>query len=233
MQPARVVRAAKSCGLDGIGIADHNSAENVAATKAAGHREGLAVLGGMEISSREEVHVLGFFDDDAALTSMQELVYGNLPGRNDVTYFGHQTVVDEAGAVVAENPRLLIGATTLTLEDVVNSIHERGGVAIASHIDRGSFSVTSQLGFIPPDVSFDAVEVSQVDLIDADGGVGGVDLGRVDGAPGAAVVVSSDAHFPRDIGRCATRFALRQVSVAEIQKACCRRDGRTVAGYDG
>ena len=46
------------------------------------------------------------------------------------------------------NERLLIGATTLSLDEILTEIHAVGGLAIASHVDRDLFSVTRQLGFI-------------------------------------------------------------------------------------
>ena len=64
MSPREVVNAALHKGLDLIGICDHNSAENVLAVKKAGMRNGLMVLGGMEVASSEEAHILVFFDDD-------------------------------------------------------------------------------------------------------------------------------------------------------------------------
>ena len=122
MCPSLVVRRALERGLDVIAICDHNSAENVAAVSRAAEPVGLAVIGGMEITSREEVHVLGLFDDERALEAVQDVVYDNLPGENDPDTFGDQLVTDEHDQVVRCNPRLLIGATTLTLHDVVGTM---------------------------------------------------------------------------------------------------------------
>ena len=54
MKPQAVVDRAMTVGLDMIAICDHNSAENLAAFIEAGKKEGLAVLPGMEVASREE-----------------------------------------------------------------------------------------------------------------------------------------------------------------------------------
>ena len=138
MTPEAIVATAASRGLDVIAICDHNSAENVRAVAAAAEGRTLTVMGGMEITSREEVHVLGLFDgsDAAALDALERIVYENLPGENDEATFGEQTVYGEDGSVVGRNTHLLIGATTLSLERVVEAIRDLGGVAIASHIDR-------------------------------------------------------------------------------------------------
>lgn len=212
MRPTAMVRQAKKAGLDMIGICDHNSAENVAAVIAAGAREGLAVVGGMEITSREEVHVLGLFRQDRDRVAFQDLVYENLPGENDERAFGEQTVCDEWDDPVGENHRLLIGATALSLEQIVDAIHEYGGLAIASHVDRERFSLVGQLGFIPKGLGLDAVEVSR--------------------PPSAGleydypVVVFSDAHFLEDIGSSSTEFVIDNLSVDEIAKALRHQMGR-------
>ena len=70
MSPREVVNAAIRNGVDLIGICDHNSAENVLAVKKAGERNGLLVLGGMEVASSEEAHILVFFDEDDDLLSV-------------------------------------------------------------------------------------------------------------------------------------------------------------------
>lgn len=140
-----------------IAICDHNSAENVQAVIRAAEKVGLAVIGGMEITSREEVHVLGLFQEDLLLNAVQDVIYDNLQGENDPGIFGEQLVMDGQDRVIRRNRRLLIGATNLSLDEVVRIIHEFNGLAIASHVDRPSFSVLSQLGFIPEDLQLDGV----------------------------------------------------------------------------
>jgi PHP family Zn ribbon phosphoesterase len=136
MQATAIVRQAKKAGLDMIGISDHNSAENVAAVVKAGAREGLPVIAGMEITSSEEVHILGLFNTEHDLMNMQEVVYTNLPGEDYGQAYGPQTVVDEWDNVLGTNSRLLLGATTLTVD--------------------------GQLGFIPEGLNLDALEVSRL-----------------------------------------------------------------------
>ena len=214
MSPPAVVREARKRGLHVIAVCDHNSAENVEATMRAAETVGLAVIGGMEISTREEVHVLGLFKDDHALGSAQEVVYENLCGENDPETFGEQLVMNERGEVARHNRRLLIGSTDLSLEEVIRTIHGLGGMAIAAHVDRPSFSVISQLGFIPTGLRFDGVEVCS------------------DALPGLpadlAVLRSSDAHRPEEIGSRYTRFFLEEPTASEIEMALRRIEGRKI-----
>ena len=76
-----------------------------------------------------------------------------LAGENDEERFGVQAIVNENGEVEGINNQLLIGATDLSLDDIIDYIHQYDGLAIAAHIDRESFSVLSQLGFIDDNAS--------------------------------------------------------------------------------
>jgi hypothetical protein len=160
MVPTRIVSRARQLGLDAIAVCDHNASENVHPVRAAGLAQGLAVFMGMEVTSREEIHVLALFGEDRGLELMQKLVESNLHGVNDEELFGPQYIVDERDYVSGVCERLLIGATDLSVEAVVEGIHRFGGLAVASHVDRGVYSVISQLGFIPPGLALDAIELS-------------------------------------------------------------------------
>ena len=214
MVPSTIVGRGMAAGLDVVAVCDHNSAENVRAVRAAGKRQGLTVLGGMEITTREEIHVLAYFDREENLAAMQELVYDHLPGTNDVSAFGEQVVVDECDRPLELNEHLLIGATDLSIEETIAAIHRLSGLAVASHVDRGAFSIVSQLGFIPETLALDGLELS------------------VHHRPGTVVVgqrpvfYSSDAHFPEEIGRAYTRVKLEKATVEELKKAIGRVEGR-------
>jgi len=214
MQATAIVKQAKKVGLDMIGICDHNSAENVAAVVKAGVREGLPVIPGMEITSCEEVHILGLFNTEQDLMHIQDMVYENLSGENYEQAFGPQTVVDEWDRVLGTNHRLLIGATTLTVEQIVKAIHRRAGLAVASHVDRERFSIIGQLGFIPNGLGLDALEVSTPSSIK-----------REYDYP---IVTFSDSHFLDDIGKNYTYFMIEDISLDEVKKALHNEMGRSI-----
>ena len=169
MSPREVVNAAVRNGIDLIGICDHNSAENVLAVKKAGERNGLMVLGGMEVTSSEEAHILVFFEDDDDLLDFQEYVYRHLAGRNDEHTFGLQVIADDEDGVTGFCDKLLIGATSLSAEAIVAKARAAKGesLVIAAHVDRESFSIIGQLGFIPPGLALDAVEISGMTAAEA------------------------------------------------------------------
>jgi len=227
MIPQNVVRTAAQKKLDVIGVTDHNSAENVGAVREAAEGSGIRVIGGMEVTSAEEVHLLTLFDDDEALGEFQNLIYKSLHGTNDPEAFGYQWVVDSEGGVIDQNPRLLIGASTLTAHEVVHAAHVHRGVVIAAHVDRQSFSVVSQLGFIPGDLELDAVELSP---FAERNGFGPAELAAVSGGRKLTVVRFSDAHFLEDVGRSTTDVLAADGSVVELARALRSQIGRAVLG---
>jgi PHP family Zn ribbon phosphoesterase len=220
MLPTEIVKQARSNKIDFVGICDHNSAENVSAVRKAGEREGVHVLAGMEICSSEEVHILTFFNDDKALSEMQSIVYENLPGENDEEYFGEQLIVDEYDKITGSIRKLLIGSTTLSIDRVVELVHNLNGLAVASHIDRPSFSIISQLGFVPKELPLDALELSwrcqESEVIKYEN----YDL---------PLVKSSDAHSLSDIGKAVTTFLLSSPSFSEVAMALQGNEGRKVS----
>jgi PHP family Zn ribbon phosphoesterase len=219
MSPKRIITSAIDKGIDIIGICDHNSSENSLAVLNAGKSLNICVIPGMEVTSEEEVHILALFDKFENALKLQELVYKNLPGENDEDAFGMQVIVNEEEEVLGFNKRLLIGATTIPLEDVIRLIHSLEGLAIASHIDRESFSIIGQLGFIPDDLGLDALEISpKVSVKEA----------REKYMAPYPITSSSDAHYPDDIGKSFTPFLLEEGTVAEIKKALRNENGRQI-----
>lgn len=167
MTPSGIGERAASLGINIIAICDHNSVENVAVTKNLAREKGITVIAGMEITLAEEVHVLGLFSDMENALKMQEIVYKNLQtGENNEKSFGMQVVVNENNEVLGFNKRLLIGSTRLTVNKVVELIHSLNGIAAASHIDRDVLGIIGQLGFIPPEIEFDALEISGMMRLD-------------------------------------------------------------------
>jgi predicted metal-dependent phosphoesterase TrpH len=94
MVPLAIVKQARKRGLDVVGICDHNSTRNVTAVRRAGQREGLPVIGGVEVTTAEEVHILALFDHQSDLDKMQQLLDQNLGGENNPELFGEQHVCD-------------------------------------------------------------------------------------------------------------------------------------------
>lgn len=216
--PTKIVEAAVRKGMQAVAVCDHNATENAASVRAAAQERGLKVFGGMEITTKSEIHVLGIFDDDISLGKMQQLVYDHLEGTNDSDAFGPQYIVDEEDYVTGYNEHLLIGAAELEIEAVVSAIHDFGGMAVAAHVDRGMFSILSQLGFIPERLELDALELSK-NYRKSPFSLSGL---------GYPLVQFSDAHRPEDIGSVFTEFLLEEPTVEELKLATGKSRGRRI-----
>ena len=138
MSPAAIVAEAVEKGIEVIAVCDHNCLDGVRPVMemAAATANGPFVIPGIEITTAEEVHVLGYFTSPAEAQAVSDTAFADLP-----------------------QPRAL-AASPLTLGEIVDLIHAHGGLAVAAHVDRPHFSVISQLGFLPPDVAFDGLEIS-------------------------------------------------------------------------
>jgi predicted metal-dependent phosphoesterase TrpH len=221
MSPPAIVLAAIRRRLDMIAVCDHNGAANAAAViEAAG--PDLAVVAGMEITTSEEVHVLGLFPSAAAAGAAAAAVQASLPPATGETAarFGDQLVLGVLGEVVGRADRLLAAASALSLEEAVALVKRLGGLAIAAHVDRPSFSVFSQLGLFPEEAGFDAIEISAANATPPwAAAIGEVPL---------PVVRGSDAHMLSELGVARTRLRLEAATFDELALALAGRDGREV-----
>jgi predicted metal-dependent phosphoesterase TrpH len=210
--------------LDLIGICDHNSAENVAAAQRLGATNQLTVLAGMEVTSREEAHVIALFDHARSALDLQETVYDRLIEDGEISPLSEEQIVaNEFDEVEGYCPRFLFSATTLTVAEVVDLIHDLGGLAIAAHIDREHYSLIGQLGFIPPGLSLDAVEVS------ANTGAGRV-MEKFPEIEKFPLISASDAHYLKDLGSATTSFRMDTPDIDGIRRALAVESNRRIEG---
>lgn len=161
MTPPLILRQAKRLGLSLIAITDHHSCHNAEAVMEASAGTGIHVLPGMELQSKEEVHLLCLFDTVRQCRELQEEVFQRLPAlgnREDI--FGAQFVVNAVGEWMRTEERFLAGAADIGLEEVVARVHAMGGMVIPAHVDRASFSLLSNLGRIPESLEVHALEVT-------------------------------------------------------------------------
>jgi len=221
MHPKALVEKALKAKLDIIAICDHNSSENVPYVIKAAEGNILKIFPGMEVMTSEEVHLVAIFESLSDLASLQSLVYRHLEGMNDEKRFGIQAIVNEHGEVEGINDKLLIGATDLPLNELLNYLHKLNGLAIAAHIDRESFSVLSQLGFIDESINFDALEITPATGF-AQARIKYRELSNY------SFIMSSDAHYLKDIGTVTTKIVLKEPTFAELKMAFAKQNGRHI-----
>jgi PHP family Zn ribbon phosphoesterase len=221
MLPEFIVEQAQVLGLDIIAVTDHNSAENVAAVVNAARGTGVTVLPGMEVQTREEVHLVALFDMLEQVASWQEQVYASMPSlKNDEVVFGEQLVLDADGEPAGYLDRLLLTSTSFSVEEVVERVSDLDGLCIPAHVDRTAYSIISNLGFIPPELDVVGVEISH--------NVGPIEAReRFPQLVRYSLIASSDAHRLREMAR-RTTLKMAEATVAELSLALAGEGGREV-----
>lgn len=224
MIPPLIVQRALALHLDVIAITDHNSADNVGAVIEAAHAiagSALTVLPGIEVTTREEVHMLCFLDTCAQVFELQAIVHAALPQRkNKAELFGDQYVVDATGKYIRTEERLLATATSLSVEQVVTHVNALGGICLPAHIDRPSYSIVASLGFVPPQLDIAGVEISSLTTLKKS-----VKWSAV--CEHWGVILNGDAHRLSEMGA-RTRIRVVKPTVAEIRLALEGKHGRGV-----
>lgn len=160
MTPGNILGMAAVKGLEAVAISDHNAARNLPAAEKIAEAYGLLLVPAIEITTREEVHMLGYFPDVPTAVDFGKLIKEHLPPKkNKPSFFGEQLVMDEDDQVIDTEDALLIGATDLPLEEWAKRVREVGGVPVPAHINRGNNGVLISLGFLPQEPAFTTVEV--------------------------------------------------------------------------
>ena len=222
MSPARIVSLSTKRGLDIIGITDHNSTKQCELVWKLGRRLGLTVIPGCEMTSREEVHCLGFFEDFDALNEFQDFLDLHLTIiPNKPSLFGYQVVVDEFDYILEEQANYLGASLDVSVEEVEQKVHELSGIFIPAHIDRPRNSLYSQLGFFPPELKVEALQISK--LADEKSVREKFNINSE-----FTLVKFSDSHYPEDLGKTYTIFEMKEPSFHELRMALKSEAGRKV-----
>ncbi len=205
MTPWNLVGMAKVKGLEAIALTDHNCALNLPEAMKAGEQYGVVVVPGMEVTSREEVHILGYFPTLKDALAFGEAIRAHLPEvQNEPDLFGRQIIVGEGDEPVGEYDRLLINATDLGIDGVCALAEEHHGLAVPAHINRTANGMIGALGLMPMLPQYPVVEVSP----------------KMDcpayATKGRFVLHSSDAHRLEDIQEPDFCLEVDEISVAGV-----------------
>ncbi len=219
MIPPLIIEAALEKQIDLIAITDHNSTANIEAVLQAASGTGLFVIPGMEVQTREDIHSICIFDTLIQALQFQEIVDDSLPALlNDAEHFGEQFIVDKTGEFIRREERLLITACSLSIDQAYEHVNSIGGLFIPAHINRKSFGLITSLGFIPPEIPFEALEISRHIT---------PELARqtIPGVKDIPLIQNGDVHRLDDfLGT--LLLTLDDPSVSEIRKALRSHDGR-------
>ena len=212
MTPNNIVGMAFIKQLDAIAVCDHNTAENLPAVKEVADMMGVTLLPGMELTTREEAHMLAYFPDVDSALRFSRLVHEHLPPVvNRPEFFGRQVIMNSQDEEVGEEERLLISALDWSFEECERQIHLHSGLCVPAHINRGSNGVLNALGFLPGGAKYDALEVSDAVAMPP------VDLS------GYRTMRSSDAHYLENILEPTFQLEVREKSTQALFDAIAGR----------
>lgn len=213
MTPNNLINMSIIKGLDAVALTDHNACENVrAAAAVAGDK--IIFIPGMEVETSEEVHIVTLFPTADAAEEMQRILTDSspfIPNRPEI--FGNQYIMDENDEICGEIDRMLVTASGLDIYTVVAAAKDLGGIAYPAHIDRESYSVLSNLGFIPPDLDISAVEITEKSRAALEG----------EYSNRYNIITSSDAHYLWDISERNHYIEVSDASVRGILNAISNR----------
>ena len=205
MTPGNILGMAVVKGLEIVAISDHNAARNLPAAEKIAEAYGLLLVPAIEITTSEEVHMLGYFPDVQTAVDFGAMLKTHLPPKkNKPSFFGEQLVTDEDDNVIDHEDALLIGATDLSLEECAAKVRAVGGVPVPAHINRGSNGLLVNLGMMPPSPTFTTVEVWRHLPC------------PLEPMENKHVLHSSDAHYLEDIQEPEFSLRLPEKSVAAL-----------------
>jgi len=193
MTPNNIINMATLKKLDMIAITDHNAIGNVLPAITAAKNKPLIIIPGIEITTQEEAHLLAYFPTYEALELFYNEISTFLPERkNRPDIFGQQLIFDADDHLIGKDPRLLMNAVQLSFDRLVTQIIYHQGAPVPAHVLRDSFSVYSQLGYIPEELPINAVELGDHHSIILSDKIK-TELSRF------KHISSSDAHYLADI----------------------------------
>ncbi len=209
MTPHEIAQALKRVGVQWVAITDHNSCGNVEVFEKVLSTYDISLVPGVEVETREEVHVLVYLRDVKTAKSFSRELEGYLPSiTNDPEKFGYQLLVNEKDEFVAMEEKMLGMATTLSLEELREMADKYEGIFVYAHLFR-KFGVVTQLGFLPDFPSYDALECANPprELTEK-----------------AAILTSSDAHFLDQIVRAQVAIEAEERNFESFREALKRKE---------
>ncbi len=221
MLPPLIVAECLQRGIGMIAVTDHNASANAAAVQAAAQDSGLTVLPGMEVQTRESVHILCLFDTLEQINAWQQIVDDALPKKhNRSSYFGDQLVVDAKGDFIGREEKGLINSTNLFIDEVWAKVNDLGGLAIPAHVNRSVNGLIPILGNVPENIRFSALEISRHLAPEMASKIFPM-------INGYSLLQGGDAHRLDDLLG-ANEFTFESPCIAEMKRAFASVDGRCV-----
>ena len=163
MTPNNIINMAQIKKLNIISITDHNCMDNVKPIIKLGIKKDILVVPGIEVTSKEDVHLLCYFKDLVNGLNFSRKIYESLPNiKNNEIIFGEQVLYDEFDSIIGSLDKLLLNSSTYTIGEINELANYYNGIMVPAHIDRKSSGLLGVLGFIPKGLNIGSIEVSSI-----------------------------------------------------------------------
>lgn len=204
-----IVNMCKLKQLDIISITDHNSTANLPIFDKLCKEQGILLLPGIEVNTKEEVHLLCYFKYLNDAMEFGDVIYKHLPNiKNNEKIFGTQYVLDEWDQITSSIFKLLISATDLSVEEVVQLARSHGGQVVPAHVDKASYSILNHLGFIPEELNLKTLECIKAGNKNF--------ISNITGEKRYNMIQSSDAHYLHQILERVEFIQLSELTTIEL-----------------
>ncbi|MFA6074697.1 MAG: PHP domain-containing protein [Negativicutes bacterium] len=225
MTPKTIIEAANTIGVKIIAISDHNAGDNVLVMERLAEAAGIKLFYSLELHVLESFHMLTLFEERKCYMEWLGIVEQRRSKQPLETGVGKaQRIFNEHDEIISTVAERLNVDSSIPVREAIATIHELGGICIASHIDRAYDSVLRAFGGeIPEDLEFDALEISSETFMpDA--------LIKYAGLRSRyPFVANSDSHIPAEfILGPKTVFHINEPTLNEVLLALNNRAGRKV-----
>lgn len=205
MTPNNIVNMAFIKGLKIISVTDHNSAKHCRVIERLTKPMGILYIPGMEVQTREEVHVLCYFKTVEAIEAFdQRLDILKSKVKNKPKVFGNQLVCDENDEIIEHVEEALILSVDIGIDDLKRLVDDFEGAFVPAHINKNANSLLVNLGFIPESLNVGCIERFERSPIDKD------ILGKY------RVILNSDAHYLESINEPINHLALERLTADTV-----------------
>lgn len=167
MTPSSAAGMLMLAGVQAAALTDHNSVKNCPVFFAACEQYGVLPIGGMELTTAEEIHVVCLFQTLEKTMAFGEAVEQHrIRIKNKPAFFGNQNITDMDDCVIGVENDLLPNATDLSLEQAFDLTVKLGGVCYPAHVDRESNGILAVLGDLPQCPAFRFAEYADISSIE-------------------------------------------------------------------
>lgn len=213
MTPNNITGMASLLGLNVIALTDHNTCLNCEATIAAGRKNGVLVIPGMELTTSEDIHAVCLFPTlERALDWSSYVDSNRIKVKNKPDIYGRQVIMNELDEETGEIEHLLLPATFISIMDAYKKAKEFGGICYPAHIDRDSLSILSVLGEIDPYCGFVTAELADKSKLEVLKNQHPI-LNQLN------IVTSSDAHYLENMRDAENTLELEELTAENVIKA--------------